>query len=198
MQKEKRKTTEAISAMEQQQDQLQRVRAEMAEKAKSDDAIARRQQHLIEKEKAMVEKAQAMSETESNIDKKLRKISVKESEMAAKERAMTEKVQSMQEALAELEEQRGAALAYGVALFFFWRGRQKTPVLSDVKWNALMLRDMDPYVSKHAAPTKRVDAPTWPSKTSPARRGLLGTAASDTGDRSKFVFFRVGLSGRMR
>lgn len=38
---------------------------------------------------------------------------------ADRERAMTERIQRMQRALAELEEQRGAALAYGVALFSF-------------------------------------------------------------------------------
>ena len=119
LEKERQKTSKAICARKQQQKQLQRVRAEMAQKAKSDDALAQENERLIQKEKALVEKKQTLSEMESFITKKARKISVKENAMATRERAMTEKVQSMQRALAELEEQRGAALAYGVALFSF-------------------------------------------------------------------------------
>lgn len=119
LQKEKQKRIKAIRATEQLQNQLQRIRAE---KSTSDDALAREKQRLIEKEKAMVEKAQAMSEKESNLIDKLSEISVKESAMSTKERAVTEKeqhFQSMQRALAELEDQRGAALACGGGIDFF-------------------------------------------------------------------------------
>ncbi len=107
MKKEKQKRTKAIRAGEQVQNQLQnQLQRVRANKEKTDLAVAREKQHLIEKEKAMVEKAQAMSQ--------------KESAMKTKQRALTQKekqFRSMQRALAELEDQRGAALASGVAIF---------------------------------------------------------------------------------